>query len=119
MQGSLRGNKGPRIRYVADLFAKVHPGLPEELEGGATKSWDEDPFQRGAYVVFNKGELSHLPAVIRRRYSDSLASLCLSHGSPSKADNLLECYANKPFGKLHDHRTSEVSVLSNWPVYSI
>jgi hypothetical protein len=43
-----------------------------------------------------------LPDLIRLRYSDSLASLCLSHGSPSKADNLLECYANKPFGKLHE-----------------
>jgi hypothetical protein len=42
-----------------------------------------------------------LPDVIRHRYSDDLASLCLCHGSPSKADSLLECYSNKPFGKLH------------------
>jgi monoamine oxidase len=60
-------SEAERIRYVADLFAKVHPGLREQLEGGATKSWDEDPFQRGAYVVFNKGDLSHLPPVIRRK----------------------------------------------------
>jgi hypothetical protein len=42
-----------------------------------------------------------LPDVIRHRYSDDLASLCLCHGSPSKADSLLECYSNKPFGRLH------------------
>ncbi|MCE9562136.1 MAG: hypothetical protein K8U57_08785 [Planctomycetes bacterium] len=42
-----------------------------------------------------------LPDVLRQRYTDDLASLCLAHGSPSKADTLLECYANKPFGRLH------------------
>ncbi len=43
-----------------------------------------------------------LPDVLRHKYSDDLASLGLAHGSPSKADSLLECYANKPFGRLHN-----------------
>ena len=41
-----------------------------------------------------------LPDVLRRDISDDLASLCLAHGSPSKADNLLERYSNKPFGRF-------------------
>ncbi len=43
-----------------------------------------------------------LPNALRFTHSDTLASICLAHGSPNKADNLLECYANKPFGKLHN-----------------
>ncbi len=42
-----------------------------------------------------------LPDLLRRDYSDDLASLCLAHGTPSKADSLLECYSNKPFGRFH------------------
>ncbi len=45
-----------------------------------------------------------LPDLLRQNYDggDELASLCLAHGSPSKADTLLECYSNKPFGRLHN-----------------
>ena len=43
-----------------------------------------------------------LPNMLRQDYSDELASLCLAHGSPSKGDALLECYANKPFGRFFD-----------------
>ena len=42
-----------------------------------------------------------LPDVIRQRYSDELASLCVAHGSTFKGDKLLDCYTNKPFGRLH------------------
>jgi hypothetical protein len=42
-----------------------------------------------------------LPDVIRHRYSDELASLCVAHGSTFKGDKLLDCYTNKPFGRLH------------------
>jgi len=42
-----------------------------------------------------------LPDLLRHRESDDLASLCLAHGSPFHGDNLLECYGNKPFGRLH------------------
>lgn len=43
-----------------------------------------------------------LPDVIRRDYSGELASMCLAHGNPCTADNLLEVYSNKPFGRLHE-----------------
>ncbi|HET6574124.1 MAG TPA: hypothetical protein VFG68_11010 [Fimbriiglobus sp.] len=42
-----------------------------------------------------------LPDLMRHRFDDELASLCLAHGSPFRQDNLLECYGNKPFGRLH------------------
>ena len=42
-----------------------------------------------------------LPDLLRHRESDDLASLCLAHGSPFHGDNLLECYGNRPFGRLH------------------
>jgi uncharacterized protein (UPF0548 family) len=38
---------------------------------------------------------------MRHRFDDELASLCLAHGTPFRQDNLLECYGNKPFGRLH------------------
>jgi hypothetical protein len=42
-----------------------------------------------------------LPDLLRHRYSDEIASLSLAHGSPFHGDSLLECYGNKPFGRLH------------------
>lgn len=43
-----------------------------------------------------------LPDVLRHRYSDDLASICLAHKTVYKPDNLLEAYGNKPFGRLHN-----------------
>jgi hypothetical protein len=43
-----------------------------------------------------------LPDLLRHRESDDLASLCLAHGQPFHGDNLLECYGNRPFGRLHE-----------------
>lgn len=42
-----------------------------------------------------------LPDVLRHHESDDLAVLCLAHGTPFHGDSLLECYSNKPFGRLH------------------
>jgi len=42
-----------------------------------------------------------LPSMLRSRHSSEMASICLSHGSTFK-DKLLDCYANKPFGRFHD-----------------
>ncbi len=40
-----------------------------------------------------------LPNILRREYSDEIASLCLQHGELGD-DDLLNCYANLPFGRL-------------------
>jgi hypothetical protein len=42
-----------------------------------------------------------LPDLLRHQHSDEIASLSLAHGSPFHGDSLLECYGNKPFGRLH------------------
>ena len=42
-----------------------------------------------------------LPNILRRAYSDEVASLALQHGKLS-SDDLLDCYANLPFRKLFE-----------------
>jgi hypothetical protein len=42
-----------------------------------------------------------LPNILRREYSDEVASLALQHGKLS-SDDLLNCYANLPFSKLFE-----------------
>ncbi|HMP03150.1 MAG TPA: helix-turn-helix domain-containing protein [Gemmatales bacterium] len=43
------------------------------------------------------------PDLLRTKYKESeLASIMLAHGSPNRNDSLLDCYAKKPFGHLHD-----------------
>jgi hypothetical protein len=42
-----------------------------------------------------------LPDVLRREFSDEVASMCLQHGRLGE-DELLKCYANVPFRKLFD-----------------
>jgi hypothetical protein len=37
---------------------------------------------------------------IREEFSGEIAELFLAHGSPLGAKSLVECYTNKPFGKL-------------------
>ena len=47
-----------RLKYVAEGMDKVHPGLPQYLEGSAVKVWRDDPWARGAFPVFAPGQLS-------------------------------------------------------------
>ena len=42
-----------------------------------------------------------LPNILRREYSDEVASLCLQHGKLGD-DDLLKCYANLPYKKLFE-----------------
>jgi monoamine oxidase len=51
---------GERVRAVLDQVAQVHPGMKERFVAGASKSWDTDPFQRGAYAYFKPGQLTAL-----------------------------------------------------------
>lgn len=46
-----------RIEDFLQLAEKIFPGMRENFEGGTSYSWDQDPFQLGAYAVFKKGEL--------------------------------------------------------------
>ena len=52
-------------RLIADMN-DVHPGLREHLETVVTKSWEKDPWQRGAYVVYHVGQQKWYPDICRR-----------------------------------------------------
>lgn len=43
-----------------------------------------------------------IPDKLRHMGQDTLASMCLAHGTPFKGDSLLDCYGDKPYGRLHD-----------------
>jgi monoamine oxidase len=50
---------------MLDYLDKVYPGTKDNFELGTSWVWDEQPFTRGAYCVYQPGELSTLlPAAI-------------------------------------------------------
>jgi monoamine oxidase len=49
------------IRWTSSYMDKVHPGTSQQVEGGATWSWDErDPYSRGAFAYYAPGEMTTL-----------------------------------------------------------
>ena len=55
-----------RIGTAVDAVARVHPELPRQLEGGRSKSWDEDPWARGAFAILRPGDVMRLEPHIAR-----------------------------------------------------
>jgi monoamine oxidase len=51
---------GERVASLLADLERVHPGLRERFVAGASKSWETDPFQRGAYAYFQPGQLTHV-----------------------------------------------------------
>jgi monoamine oxidase len=49
-------NDQDRLAAVTDDMEQVHPGLKQQLETAIVKSWVNDPWQRGAYVVYHPGQ---------------------------------------------------------------
>lgn len=81
-------SKNPQAKFASvwdDLLRRVR------------KNKEHADFQRLPFGTLR----DTLPDVIRHRYSDELASLCVAHGSTFRGDKLLDCYTNKPFGRLH------------------
>jgi monoamine oxidase len=52
-------------QLIADMN-EVHPGLREHLETVVTKSWTNDPCERGAYVVYHPHQQQWFPEICRR-----------------------------------------------------
>lgn len=52
-----------RIRFFLAQAEQLFPGARQHVEGGASFSWHEQPFQGGAYVVYPPGTLRLLPVV--------------------------------------------------------
>lgn len=55
-----------RVRYVLDRMQRVHPGLSEHFEIGASYSWIEDPWARGAGVEFHPGQMTRYYDTLRK-----------------------------------------------------
>jgi len=55
-----------RLRFVLAEMEKVHPGVTRYYEGGQSKSWQDDPWARGAYTSFRPGQVTAwLPRIAR------------------------------------------------------
>jgi len=55
-----------RQRFVLEEMEKVHPGVGRHYEGGRSKSWQADPWARGAYTAFRPGQVTTwLPRIVR------------------------------------------------------
>ena len=55
-----------RVAAAVDAVAKVHPELPRHCEGGRSKSWDQDPWARGAFAILRPGDVARLEPYIAR-----------------------------------------------------
>ena len=54
------------MRSVLAEMKKVHPGVDSHFEGGRSKSWQDDPWARGAFASFRPGQMtSWLPEIVR------------------------------------------------------
>lgn len=49
-----------RIGLTLEHMEKVHPGVREDFETGASWCWDEDEWSRGGYCWFKPGQISAL-----------------------------------------------------------
>jgi monoamine oxidase len=58
--------EGDRVAAVLRDVERVHPGLRDHFVAGASKCWDTDPFQRGAYVYFKPGQLTRVAPQLGR-----------------------------------------------------
>ena len=59
-------NPAARVTDMLNYFDQVHPGTKANFEAGASWVWDEQPFARGAYCVYQPGELDSMLAEARR-----------------------------------------------------
>lgn len=55
-----------RIAFAARELEAFHPGLGEQVEGGTSWAWTEDPWARGGYASFAPGQVfAFLPVIAR------------------------------------------------------
>jgi monoamine oxidase len=49
-----------RTGWFAEELAPIYPVLREQIEGGASFVWEEQPYQRGAFSMYTKGQFATL-----------------------------------------------------------
>ncbi len=72
-------NESDRIDRMIGDMDEVHPGLRQHLETVITKSWAKDPWQRGAFIVYQPGQQEWYPEICKREGSVWFAG---EHASP-------------------------------------
>jgi monoamine oxidase len=56
--------EGQRIHFALSQLNEIFPGIREDFERGTSKSWDDDPWARGAFAYCRPGQvLTLLPHV--------------------------------------------------------
>jgi monoamine oxidase len=55
-----------RSREVLDYIEAAHPGAKTHAVASASKCWDTDPYQLGAYLYFKPGQLTRIVAPLSR-----------------------------------------------------
>jgi monoamine oxidase len=55
-----------RVATAASSVSRVHPELPRQFEGGRSKSWDQDPWARGAFAILRPGDVTRLEPHVAR-----------------------------------------------------
>lgn len=53
-------SEADRIELALSCVDRVFPGAHEDFELGTSKSWDDDPWARGAYPYFRPGQMQRL-----------------------------------------------------------
>ncbi len=49
-----------RLQFALAQLEQIFPGLAADFERGVSKSWDEDPWARGAFAYFRPGQMQAL-----------------------------------------------------------
>jgi monoamine oxidase len=58
-------SEGGRVERMIGDMDEVHPGLRQHLETVVTKSWANDPWQKGAYTVYHPGQQQWYPEICK------------------------------------------------------
>jgi len=59
-------SEGERTERMISDLDEVHPGLRQHQETVITKSWQNDPWERGAYIIYRPGQMERYPAICKR-----------------------------------------------------
>ena len=55
-----------RLDWALSYMKRLFPGIQEEFEGGASHSWADDPWSRGAYPTYGPGQVIDLFPAVRQ-----------------------------------------------------
>ena len=58
-------NEEAQIERSLDLFEQIHPGMRDNYEGGATWSWQNHPYSKGAYMITRPEEFRTVMPFVR------------------------------------------------------